>query len=273
MQVSIQALEKSIELLPQAHCPVRHFLAGGLYAREITIPGGVVLTGAVHRHEHLCTISQGRLLVTVDGETVDISAPATLISKPGAKRAGYALETTVWTTYHYVGDETDIDRISEEILESTREELMGGKSNVQMLSNKAFADRLDYQKFLGEYDLAEPEVLKRVEYMGDHVDFPEDFTSLVEGASKISGIGMFATHNISIGELVAPIRMKGKRTPAGRRINHSCKPNVVFVPAPDDGLYAVAFRDIDVGDEVTIDYRQAMSVNGTGNSPVERTIL
>lgn len=128
-------LEREIQNLPQADCPVRHYFAPGMVAREMTIPAGVVLTGAVHRHEHLCTISKGRILVSTDEGMKEIAAPYTFTSKAGAKRVGYAIEETVWTTYHATNT-TDIDALIEEITDSTHAELLGGADNVQLKMNR-----------------------------------------------------------------------------------------------------------------------------------------
>lgn len=131
----VQALEDEIAKYPQVDCPVKHYFVPGMYAREITIPAGVVLTGAVHRTEHLSTISAGRIAVETGEGVMEISAPYTFVSKPGAKRAGFALETTVWTTYHATGT-TDLDALCEELTESTAAELMGGSRNKQLLNQK-----------------------------------------------------------------------------------------------------------------------------------------
>lgn len=269
MREKVERFEHELNKMHQAHCPVRHYLAGGIYAREMTIPAGVVLTGAVHRHEHLCTISQGVIAVSTDEGMKLLSAPYTLISKPGAKRVGYALETTVWTTYHIVGDEKDIDKITFEITESTRAELLGGADNVQAMCNRISADQQDYSKFLSEYGLTEDVVKALVNNTSDRVDIPID---LDVGPSQIHGNGMFARRDISQGSFVAKIRIKEKRTPAGWLINHSCRANIVYVQDCEGGLDAIALHDISEGEEITVDYRQAMSVNGSGIVPIERII-
>lgn len=134
----VVALEKELQKLPQVECPVRHYFAPGMYAREMTIPTGVVVTGAVHRHEHLCTVSKGRIAVSTDEGMRVVCAPCTLVSKAGTKRVGWALEETVWTTYH-VTNETDLDKIMSEITESTNAELIGGADNVQARMNRELA--------------------------------------------------------------------------------------------------------------------------------------
>ncbi len=131
----VEALEDQIAKLPQVDCPTKHYFAPGLYAREMTIPAGVTATGAVHKTEHLSTISAGRILVEDGSGLTEICAPYTFVSKPGAKRAVFAIEPTVWTTYH-VTPTTDLDALCEELTESTTAELLGGVSNKQLLLNR-----------------------------------------------------------------------------------------------------------------------------------------
>lgn len=132
----VEALENAIARnFPPAECPVRHYFVPGMYAREMTIPAGVLLTGAVHKTEHLSTISAGCIAVETEDGPKLIRAPFTFVSKPGAKRAGYALETTVWTTYHATST-TDLDALVEELTESTAAELLGGSKNKQLLQQQ-----------------------------------------------------------------------------------------------------------------------------------------
>jgi hypothetical protein len=268
MRLKVEALEREIQKLPQVDCPVRHYFAPGMAAREMTIPAGVAITGAVHRHEHLCTISKGRIVVSTDEGMKELAAPCTIVSKPGAKRVGYAIEETVWTTYHAT-NETDIDRLIEEITESTSAELMGGAENVQMLAQLA---RDDYQRFLTEYGLTQELVTALVENEADRIALPASIRCIEFRNSVIDGKGAFATMTIDVAERFAPARIGDKRTAVGRFVNHSPCPNIEFVPAMDGGLDARALRVIRAGEELTIDYRQAMSVNGAGFKPIrERT--
>jgi hypothetical protein len=130
----VYRLEKEIEALPQVMCPVWHHFAPGLYARKMLIPKGTVLTGAVHKTEHLCIISGDISVSTDDGMKRITDAHAILSSKPGAKRAGFTHEDTYWTTVHAT-DETDLDRLVEELTTSTNQELLGSPENKQLLSN------------------------------------------------------------------------------------------------------------------------------------------
>jgi hypothetical protein len=96
----IEHLEAQMRMMEQLVIePVHHF-ADGLYAREILIRAGTILTGKVHSTEHLNIVSKGRIAVwTEDGMKI-VAAPCTLVSRPGTKRVGFAIEDTVWTTIH-----------------------------------------------------------------------------------------------------------------------------------------------------------------------------
>jgi hypothetical protein len=126
----VEALEREIQRLPQADCPVWHFFAPGLYARKMLIPAGVTLTGAVHRTEHLCIVSGDIEVTTDDGVRRITDAQAILTSKPGAKRAGYAHADTFWTTVHAT-NETELDALVRELTWSENCELLGGPDNLQ----------------------------------------------------------------------------------------------------------------------------------------------
>jgi hypothetical protein len=115
----IDQLEALMRREPQVEIePVHHF-AHGLYAREITIRAGTLLTGKIHRTEHLNVISQGRIIVWTEDGMREVSAPFTMVSRPGTKRVGYALEDTVWTTIHATA-ETDLVKLEAELIAPTR---------------------------------------------------------------------------------------------------------------------------------------------------------
>ncbi len=132
----VNRLEDALRSVPQVDCPIRHHFAPGIYAREITIPKGTVLTGAVHKQESLVVLSAGRLRLVVDGGTVEISAPHTMTCKPGAKNAALALEDSVWTNF-FATDETDTDKLVGILTESKASDLLGGDTNQQLAANKA----------------------------------------------------------------------------------------------------------------------------------------
>ena len=129
-------LEWAIQQMPQVECAIWHFFAPGLYARQMLILKGTVLTGVVHKTEHICIVS-GDIDVTTDHGVRRIKDQQRIIvSQPGMKRAGFAREDTCWTTVHAT-NERDLDKLVEELTESTNAELLGGAKNVQALNNAA----------------------------------------------------------------------------------------------------------------------------------------
>lgn len=137
-RAKVDRLHAHVETLPQVDCPVRHFFAPGLFAREITIPAGVVLIGAVHKTENLAVLSKGRLLLATAAGPVEISAPHTLTVMPGDKNSATALEESVWTNFFpNADDEKDIDKLVEKLSESKASDLIGGSTNKQLAANRA----------------------------------------------------------------------------------------------------------------------------------------
>jgi hypothetical protein len=133
MRAKVESLERAMQSFDPVELPLRHYFANGLYAREMTVPAGVTLTGAVHRTTHLCILSKGRVHVATEDGVLDLIAPATLVAHPGAKRAIHAVEDSVWTNVHAT-TETDLDKLVEELTESTAAQLQGGASNPQQLA-------------------------------------------------------------------------------------------------------------------------------------------
>jgi hypothetical protein len=140
MQDKVENLEEALKNIPQVECPVKHYFAPGIYAREITIKKGTVLTGAIHKTENLAILSCGRLQLVTESGTIEISAPHILTVKPGTKNAAYALEDSVWTNF-FPTEETDVDKLVELLTESKASELLGGIDNKQLVANQA-AERL-----------------------------------------------------------------------------------------------------------------------------------
>lgn len=132
----VERLEEALESVPQVECPIRWIFAPGMAAREITIPAGTVLVGAVHKTENLAVLSKGRMLLATDSGAVEIEAPHTLTVRPGDKNAATALEECVWTNF-FPTTETDPDKLVALLTESTADELLGGSKNKQLLANRA----------------------------------------------------------------------------------------------------------------------------------------
>jgi len=136
MREKVERLEQSMLDLPQIACPVRHYFAPGLYAREITIPKGATVTGAVHKTEHLVIVSMGRLQVMTDDGSKEVCAGEVFTCRAGMKNAVYAIEDSRWTNFvPNPSNEQDPDKLTEIFTESKASELLGGPDNKQLACN------------------------------------------------------------------------------------------------------------------------------------------
>ena len=92
-----------------------HYFAPGVYVREYFIPKDSVVVGKIHKTEHINIICQGRCSVSTEDGPLFFEGPCVFTSRPGVKKAVYALEDTTWITIH-VTDKTDLDEIEEEVI-------------------------------------------------------------------------------------------------------------------------------------------------------------
>lgn len=120
----------------------------------------------------------------------------------------------------------------------------------------------DYHVFLSEYGLIEEQVRRLSENESDFN--PVEISSIYVDTSNIEGLGLFSNEPIKAGFFICPARINGLRTIAGRYTNHSGTPNAIFTAMEDDNLGLLAIKPIAAHEEITIDYRQAMEINGAG---------
>jgi hypothetical protein len=106
----VYALEALMKLQDQVECKVIHHFSKGVYAREVHIPAGTIVTGEIHKFTNLNILSKGRIQVLVGDIIQEVEAPFTVVSPPGTKRVARALTDCVWTTIHGT-DEVDLNII------------------------------------------------------------------------------------------------------------------------------------------------------------------
>ncbi len=118
-RAQIEALEGIMLKHPQIEIRTTHHFSEGIYAREILIPAGALVTGAVHKSEHLNILSAGEITVWTEDGMKTVRAPFTMVSRPGTKRIGLARTDCVWTTIHAnPGNSRDLDAIETAIVEN-----------------------------------------------------------------------------------------------------------------------------------------------------------
>lgn len=143
MRERVEQLQAELDNVAQVDCPVRHYFAPGMYAREMSIPAGTVVVGAVHKTENLIVVSLGRLRIVTDEGTREIEAGETFTCLAGMKNAVVALEDSRWTNFFSnPTNETDPDKLVEILSESKAGELMGGSENRQLLANMSKQETL-----------------------------------------------------------------------------------------------------------------------------------
>lgn len=264
----LEKLEEQMLGLPQAECPVVHHFGPGIYIREVTIPAGAFAVGHAQRYEHLNIMLSGSVAVLDDtGEVKTLSAPMISVGKPGRK-VGVVLETCTWqNVYPNPDDERDIDALESKWLDKSATWAAVSNSLQAQLHADHNEDRSDFLNLIKQAGFNEEIVRQQSENTDDQIPMPDGFARVTVRKSPIEGRGIFLTFPADKGELIGPARINGMRTPLGRFTNHSMNPNAVFVKQGDD-IFLYASRRIagctggDDGEEVTVDYRQALALSG-----------
>jgi len=239
----VESLKEDDGNLGKDPFPLKCELKDGFYTREVEIPAGHLLAGAIHRADSFVMMKRGKLVVAAEGESKVITGPCMFMSSKGKQKIGYAVEDTVWV---------DIHRTDAKTFEEADAELF--------TEDYAVIDRDDYEDMLVEMNITDDEVRNIVADMVDHVDIDDKYQSRIDLAvSDIQGRGVFVRQDFKAGEIVVPVRIGDRRTMAGRYTNHSPNPNVIGV-LDGDVVNFVAVNNISAGDELTVDYRQARQV-------------
>jgi hypothetical protein len=266
----VQTLENAFLQQPQVDCPVVHRFGPNIYIREVTIPAGSLSIGHYQKTTHLNIMLTGKVtMVNEDGSHTELVAPQTFVSKPGRK-IGYIHETIVWQNI-YATNETDVEKLEAMFLDKSQTWQEHQKNQQLLLSFDHSEDIADYYAAIAEYGFDQETVQQQVQNLDDQCDFPLGGYKVMVAPSKIDGKGLFATGNIEINEIIAPARIKGLRTPAGRFTNHSKNPNAKMILLDNGDINLIATMPIDgckggnLGSEITIDYRQALSLVIRGN--------
>ena len=262
---SMPELVKEALRQEQYPLPVIHRFAPGIYIREVFIPAGTYIIGHTHRQPHLNVMLAGKLrLVNPGGASSDLTAPACFIAPAGQKTA-IILEDVVWQNV-YATEETDIGLLEELFLAPNPEAEADKAVRFATAYPLHEADREDFLVAIAEYGLSPGIVRVLSQYDGDMITVRPMAQKVRLDQSPIDGQGLFATAPIESGEVILSARINNRRTIAGRYTNHSKAPNAKMELLPNGDMLLVATRRIEgclggrLGEEVTIDYRQAMSL-------------
>lgn len=264
----VEALETHMLEHEQVDCPVVHHFGPGIYVREVHLPKGALALGHAQKFEHLNIMLKGKVAMpTPDGGLKILEAPTIFVGQPGRK-FGYILEDVVWQNV-YATDETDINKLEAMFLDKSEPWQQHNSSLRQIRESLHEEDRQDYQILLNQIGLSDAEVRAQSEEDEDQIPMPNGFApKFTVRDSYIEGKGVFLSVGVEEGEVIAPARLGGKRTPAGRFTNHAKDANAAFVMFDTGDIYLVAIKPIsgcaggEQGEEVTVNYRQALSLSG-----------
>lgn len=120
---NVYAFERLMKKQPQVEIPVKHYFSQGVYAREIFIPAGTILTGKIHKYSQLNILVIGEMDVLVEDEVKHVKAPFTVVSPPGTKRIAKAVSDCIWITVHGT-EETDLDKIEHHFIAENEDEYL-----------------------------------------------------------------------------------------------------------------------------------------------------
>lgn len=264
----IEKVESHLLDLPQVECPVVHHFGPGIYIREVTLPAGTLAIGHAQRFEHLNIMLTGAVaMVGDDGQAKVLRAPMIFVGKPGRK-LGYVLETCIWQNV-YATDERDIDKLESMFLDKSATWQAHAEATKQLETYHRRDDREDFDLVVRMTGFTHETVRDQSENPHDQIKMPEGFApKFTVRDSVIEGKGVFLSAPVDADEVIAPARIDGFRTPAGRYTNHAKNPNAKFVKDQSGDIWLVAIRRISgcvggsQGEEVTVDYRQALALSG-----------
>ena len=80
--------------------PLTHSFSEGVYIREMFIPAGGFIIGKIQKFSHTVFLLKGKIIIATEGGTECYTAPCYINATEGIKRAGYAIEDTVWVNVH-----------------------------------------------------------------------------------------------------------------------------------------------------------------------------
>ena len=116
MRGKVAALQVELSNLPQYQPKTTHYFHGGMYCREVFREAGVLVVGAVHKKEHFYLIVSGTVAITTDEGVQEVTGPHLFSSKPGTKRAVYAITDALCMTFHAIEAKT-VEEAESELVE------------------------------------------------------------------------------------------------------------------------------------------------------------
>jgi hypothetical protein len=264
VNLNVDVIQNALLPLKQESCQLFHIFGAGIYIRELHMKAGTFAIGHFQKQKHNNIMLKGKVALLGDNNLVNvIEAPFFSVGNSGRKM-GYVLEDTIWQNI-YATEETDIEKLESMFLEKSPDYIEHQEREFSFLKAINQWVRDDYSLFLSENGIDEILVRKQSEDICDLIEMPREYMSFYSiRRSPIEGLGVFSSHDIKAGTLIAPARIGSFRTPLGRYLNHSPHENSRFV-MKKNAVYLQATRDIlgcqggDHGEELTVNYRDVLN--------------
>jgi hypothetical protein len=113
-RAKILEFESRLRDHPEITVPLLQYFVSGVYARQMKVAGGTLLTGRIHKRPCINVVLEGELEVMTDEGYQHIIGPAIFTSPAGTKRAMNIISDSIWITFHaYDGPEQDPDAMAE----------------------------------------------------------------------------------------------------------------------------------------------------------------
>lgn len=249
---SLDEIENDLLKRPQledSDYSLKEYYSGGMYCRQITIPAGALITGRVYKFDHVEIMLSGDItIISDDGSETFYTGNNVIEAKAGKRQAGFSHSETTWLT---------INSVPEEILPENRLDYTSVLTYEEFNQFHIDVNQFDYQYFLSEVGLTQ-EQMDEIVKADDIVSMDEKYIHIHTSKSQIDGDGLFSKVDILAGDIICPVRIKEKRTIAGRYSNHAMNANAE--PFEKDGVfYIVAKVNIKAGEEITTNYRDVLS--------------
>lgn len=126
----VRELERFVATLPQKAIETQHVIHGGMYARTILVPAGVVLTGALVNVPTVLIIN-GDVRVYIGDDVLDLQGHNVLAASKGRKQA-FIADTDTWLTMVFATDAKTVEDAENEFTDEA-DRLMSRKPTAKNL--------------------------------------------------------------------------------------------------------------------------------------------
>ena len=137
----IDRLQSEMMTMPQAEVVTDHWFVPGMYCRRVFRKKDTLIVGKVHKAAHFFLCLSGEIIVWTEKGMRTIIAGDVIESKPGTKRATYALQDSVGITVHKT-ELTDLAEIEKELIEPDETALFDALNQVKELLIEAEKGRV-----------------------------------------------------------------------------------------------------------------------------------